>query len=251
MKSYGLIMKHSWVSWLMSLLVVSCGSDSHSGRGRGDSANINPRQVGGEDAEAGDGSANDDGAGGSSGGRDGQAQDGGQDPDVEQVFVKAGMRNYAQINATMSLLTGVPRSNATVSQVFTANLTTALPTDNDIKSFLGSQQVAVFKLAVEYCDAMIKDANISRTFFGTVTVTGAPSAVFSAQGKTAVADVFVTKFWGKNLESLPAHDQNVAMATGLIDQLLANKDLNNAAVTPPVLTGTCAGILSAAPVTMY
>ena len=250
MKTCGLFLKYGWVSWLMSLLVISCGSGSQSGRGRGDSASVNPRQVGDGDAEAGDEVPNNDG-GGASGGGSGQAQDGGQDPDVEQVFVKAGMRNYAQINATMSLLTGVPRSNATVSQVFTANLTTALPTDNDIKSFLGSQQVAVFKLAVEYCDAMIKDANLSRAFFGSVTVTGAPSVVFSAQGKTAVADVFISKFWGKNLESLPAHDQNVAMATGLIDQLLANKDLNNAAVTPPVLTGTCAGILSAAPVTMY
>jgi len=208
---------------------------------------VNPRQVGSGDAEDG---TNGDGSG-DQGGGDGQNNDDDQGPDVEQVFVKAGIRNYAQINATMSLLTGVPRSNATVSQVFSANLTTALPTDNDIKAFLGSQQVAVFKLAVEYCDAMIKDANISRTFFGSVTVTGAPSVVFSAQGKAAVADVFVSKFWGKNLESLPAHDQNVTMAVGLIDQLLANKDQANAAVTAAVLTGTCAGILSAAPVTMY
>jgi hypothetical protein len=239
--------KHGSISWLISLLVISCGSGNSGGRRGGNVSDVNPRQVGSGDGEASDGT---DGSGDQSGG-DNQAQESGDDSDVEQVFIKAGMRNYSQINATMSLLTGVPRSNATVSQVFTANLTTALPTDNDIKSFLGSQQVAVFKLAVEYCDAMVKDANISRAFFGSVTVTGAPSAVFSAQGKTAVADVFVSKFWGKNLESLPAHDQNVAMAVGLIDQLLANKDQNSAAVTLPVLTGTCAGILSSAPVTMY
>ena len=250
MRNYGRYLKHGSLSWLMSILIMSCGSDGQKGRGRGDSASINPRQVGEGDAEAGDDGSGDtaDGQSGGSGSNDGNS---GQDPDVQQFFVNAGMRNYAQINATMSLLTGVPRSNATVSQVFTANLTTALPTDNDIKSFLGSQQVAVFKLAVEYCDAMVKDANISRAFFGSVTVTGAPSAVFSAQGKAAVADVFVSKFWGKNLASLPAHDQNVAMTVQLIDQLLANKDQNNAAVTLPVLTGTCAGVLSAAPVTMY
>lgn len=249
MKKRSLYVNKSSMSWLISLLLISCGSGNSGGRRGGGGSEVNPRQVGSGDGEAGEG-AGGDGSGDPTAG-DGGGQGSGDDSDVEQIFVKAGMRNYAQINATMSLLTGVPRSNATVSQVFTANLTTALPTDNDIKSFLGSQQVAVFKLAVEYCDAMIKDATISRAFFGSVTVTGAPSLVLSAQGKAAVADVFISKFWGKNLESLLAHDQNVAMATGLIDQLLANKDQNNAAVTPPVLTGTCAGILSAAPVTMY
>jgi hypothetical protein len=233
---------YPWLAWM---LVVSCGVDHLNGRSKNQSRDANPRQVGDDEAEAqqtaGASEGNDDAT---SNGPDGKAE-------VEQVFVKAGLRNYSQINATMSLLTGVPRTNATVAPVFNAQLTTALPTDNDIKAFLGSQQVAVFKLAVEYCDAMIKDANLSRAFFGAVVVTGTPSVVFSDQGKNAVSDAFVTKFWGKGLDALPPHDQNVTMAKGLIDALLQGKDMNNAAVTAPVLTGVCAGVLSSAPVTMY
>ena len=233
---------YPWLAWI---LMVSCGVDHLNGRSKNRSPDANPRQVGDNEAEAQQtADAGESGDGSASNGSDGKA-------DVEQVFVKAGLRNYSQINATMSLLTGVPRTNATVAPVFNAQLTTALPTDNDIKAFLGSQQVAVFKLAVEYCDAMIKDANLNKAFFGSVVVTGAPSVVFSDQGKGAVADVFVTKFWGKGLDALPPHDQNVTMSRGLIDALLQGKDMNNAAVTGPVLTGVCAGVLSSAPVTMY
>lgn len=233
--------------WLAWMTLVSCGVDNITGRSKGGGGDVNPRQIGSGDASAETDNASDQGDSGALG----SEESADKKADVEQVFVKAGLRNYSQINATMSLVTGVPRSNATVSQVFNAQLTTALPTDNDIKAFLGSQQVAVFKLAVEYCDAMVKDATLSRAFFGTATVTGAPSLVFSAQGKAALADVMITKFWGKDLAALPPHDQSIGMVSGLIDELLQGKDANNAAVTPPVLTGACAGVLSSAPVTMY
>ncbi len=171
--------------------------------------------------------------------------------DVQTVFVKAGLRNFNQINATMSTLTGVPRTNATVRTEFVTNLATSLPTDNDVKAFLGSQQVAVFKLAVEYCDALVKDTTLRAQVFGTFNFAATPAVAFNAAGKQAVAEALVGKFWGKDLTSLPAHAESTDEVVALLDALLQGKTMTTVAVTPAVVTATCAATLASAPVTIF
>ena len=257
-------MKLKQLTTLAALLALStaCGSnEAKNKRSLGTSEDgLDPRKVHSEDAAAAnpggegndgkddktvkkDGEADagntDDAEDGAEGGATDGADGGDKLPPVNQVVVKAGLRNYEQINATMSTLTGVPRTNATVRTEFVTNLSTSLPTNNDVRAFLGSQQVAVFKLAVEYCDALVKDTVNRGSVFGAFNFAAAPSVAFSAAGKGALADALVTKFWGKDLASLPPHAESVDAVVAVIDGMLVGKNLATVAVTPAVATAVC------------
>lgn len=171
--------------------------------------------------------------------------------EIQSVLVAAGLRNYEQINATMATVTGVPSTTAAVRTLYNEQLATSLPTDNDVRTFLGSQQVAVYKLAVAYCEALVTNATLRGSFFGTVNLAAAPNVALNAAGKAAVADALISRLWGKGLESLPPHGENTAQVVSLLDQLLAGKSMTNAAVTPVVVIGACTATLASAPVTMF
>lgn len=244
-------------------LSAACGQgDANQKRSFGTSEDgLDPRKVHSEDGspasgeqkpDDGEQTENKDGGEADAGEADGGTADGGEElPPTNQVVVKAGLRNYEQINATMSTLTGIPRTNATVKTEFNTNLATSLPTDNDVRAFLGSQQVAVFKLAVEYCDALVKDTTARAAVFGTFNFGATPAVAFDAAGKDALADTLVTKFWGKDLASLPPHAESVDQVVAIIDSLLVGKTLTTVAVTPAVVTGVCTATLAAAPVTIF
>ncbi len=247
-------------------LTTACGTnEAKNKRSLGTSEDgLDPRKVHSEDGTAAnsggegkdgkvDETGNKDGEAdaGNTDGAEGGATDGDELPPVNQVVVKAGLRNYEQINATMSTLTGVPRTNATVRTEFVTNLSTSLPTDNDVRAFLGSQQVAVFKLAVEYCDALVKDTAGRGAVFGVFNFAATPAVAFDTAGKDALADALVTKFWGKGLASLPPHAESVDAVVAVIDSLLVGKNLATVAVTPAVATAVCTAALASAPVTMF
>lgn len=169
---------------------------------------------------------------------------------LSKIEASVGLRNYDQINATMSVITGIPTTTAAVKAVF-VSLTTSMPTDSDIKGFLGSQQVSVFKLAVEYCDALVKDPAKRAEFFPGFNFAGTPAAALDASGKASLADTLVSKIWGKDLDFLPVHSQSVASVVALIDGVLVGKNTGQAAVTGAVVTGVCTAVLSSAPAIMY
>jgi hypothetical protein len=234
------------------------------GAGCGQVESVNDRTLGADDinihpqrAHSGDATADttQDQGGGTDPG-EAPAEEGGDDaanpagPDLARLVTSAGLRNYEQINATMATVTGVPATTAAVRDVFVNQLATSLPTDNDIKSFLGSQQVAVFKLAVSYCEALVANTTARAAVFGTFNFAGTPAASLNAAGKQAVADALVAKFWGKDLENLPAHADSTAQVVKLMDDLLVGKSQTTATVTPVVVEGACTAVLSAAPVTM-
>ena len=171
-------------------------------------------------------------------------------PDIKMLTTSVGLRNYEQINATMATVTGVPLTTVAVRDLFNNQLATSLPTDNDIRAFLGSQQVAVYKLAVSYCEALVTSPALRANVFGPFNFAGTPAASLNAAGKTAVAEALIAKFWGKDLDGLPPFQQSTAQVVALIDQLLLGKSLTTVTVTPVVVMAACAATLSSAPVTI-
>lgn len=245
---------HLALTALVLAAAVACGPvERADDRTRGaDDITVRPQKVSSSDdanPASGDEGGDDGATDGDTAGTDG---DGGQEvPSIQGVFTAAGLRNFEQINATMSTVTGVPMTTTAVRNLFNNELATSLPTDNDVKAFLGSHQVAVFKLAVQYCESLVADTTRRGAVFGTFNFAGTPAASLNATGKAAVADALITRFWGKDLESLPPHAESVDMVESVIDQLLVGKNLNTAAVTPVIITGACTAVLASAPVTMY
>jgi len=67
-----------------------------------------------------------------------------------------GVRDFAEINASMAALTGVPSNSSRVLPTFN-NLRQQLPSVTSIDSFLTSNQMAVTQLAIRYCDTLVED----------------------------------------------------------------------------------------------
>jgi len=147
-----------------------------------------------------------------------------------------GIRNFDQVNDTMSALTGVPKSDTYNSYV---DLKSQLPSSNSIMTFVASNQVVVMKHALDYCTRMVGNGN----YFGTAN-----------PGTAQIQDIVVDKILGTGFVSQPNRDA----VRGDIYTLLTSigcsgdgtvvtscNDNNKAQVT------ACVAGLSSAPVVLY
>ncbi len=82
------------------------------------------------------------------------------------------MRTFDEVNATLSVLTGVPMGSDAVSQVTGktvaetfSNVRRALPGVAEFNAFMSSHQMAATQLTAAYCDALVQDADLRRQVF--------------------------------------------------------------------------------------
>jgi hypothetical protein len=115
---------------------------------------------------------------------------------------RIGLRTFEEIDASMSALTGVPRSNSAVADTYNT-IKQQLPSAEDINTFLSSHQVAVSQLAIEYCSEMVDDASLRSSFFPDFDFTAYANDVPDATWETQVVDPIIDNFVGQNLETQP------------------------------------------------
>jgi Concanavalin A-like lectin/glucanases superfamily len=65
-----------------------------------------------------------------------------------------GVRTFERLAQTMSKVTGVPMTDANVSQVY-SNVLSALPPVPDLTAFSAANQTAISQLAIAYCSEMV------------------------------------------------------------------------------------------------
>ncbi|MCZ6890100.1 MAG: LamG domain-containing protein [Gammaproteobacteria bacterium] len=146
-----------------------------------------------------------------------------------------GVRDFAEINATMSKVTGIPTTDAGVNITYN-RVYQALPVNTAVAGFLSSQQMGVTQLAIAYCDALVDDVNLRQAYF--------PGLNFGAVPTTDLADPsvlttpLVSNMIGTGLTSQP--DITVEL-DALIGRLSAG-----GASTSSVVKGTCAAALGSA-----
>lgn len=78
---------------------------------------------------------------------------------------KIGLRRFAEINATLSALTGVPTSNPAAYAVY-QKVQQQLPTLPNLDGFLAAQQMGITQLAITYCNALVDDVGARNEYFG-------------------------------------------------------------------------------------
>lgn len=172
-------------------------------------------------------------------------------PTPEELALQAGVRNYAQINATMSVLTGVSPNATNVKAAFDAELSSSLPAGNDAQAFLGSHQVAVTKLAVEYCDALFEDATLRAQMIPGFNFAATPAAAFTAAGKALVTKSMIDRFFGIDLADRPGSDVMQPIATKLLEDILSGKSQTDVNITKNAIKGVCIALLASAPVSLF
>lgn len=167
------------------------------------------------------------------------------DPSTEALDV--GVKDFEQINATMSALTGVSTTDSAVQSVY-RTVASALPSDNNIKSFLPAHQVAITKLAAEYCERLVENGTLRSAIWPTINFGGTPTQVFNSSGRAAVINQAIDRFLGplQSQERTQAYNE----LTILFDSLLSGENLASSITTRKVVKGICISSLASAHVTL-
>ena len=88
------------------------------------------------------------------------AGDSGPGPPMADV----GVRTFAQVNSTLSRLTGVPTNNTSVVSTY-QNVQQQLPAINTLEAYSSANQVGVAQLAVQYCAQVMASPALQSAMF--------------------------------------------------------------------------------------
>jgi hypothetical protein len=125
-----------------------------------------------------------------------------------------------------------------------------LPESSDVRSFVSSQQVAISKLALEYCDLLVETPSLRQAFFGAAFQFDAPvpTAFVDQTQRDLIIRPLVDRTIGLQLASQPQTTDVEPILNGLLDDLTAGCTAAScdAVRTRTVVKGLCASVLSSA-----
>lgn len=168
---------------------------------------------------------------------------------IKQLQVTTGVKNHEQLLHTMGALTRIdPYSNNGIMGVY-RQIESSLPTDNDIKVYTATQQLAVTKLAAEFCVVLVADATRRNAVWPVLATTfnQVSGTAFNAANEEAFIDQTVNSLWGGVLNTEELNNAHTELGN-LITQTINNE--NTAAATQRTVRGVCMAALSSAYVTL-
>jgi hypothetical protein len=157
-----------------------------------------------------------------------------------------GLRTFDELAASMSAMTGVPRSDPAVAETYD-RVREQLPTVEDIEGFLSSHQVGVAQLAIEYCNSLVDDAARRAAYFPGFDFTAPASQAFdTAAERSLVVGPLVARAVGTGLASQPSAAEVGAEIDGLMTRLTACGTSCAADRTTTIVKASCAAVLGGA-----
>lgn len=124
-----------------------------------------------------------------------------------------GVRTFDEINATMAKITGVSPNTPAVKSTY-ESIRQSLPATSDIEAFLSSHQTSIAQLAIQYCDALVKDGNARTRMFGTL-----PSSLTSANASSVVNPLVAAALGASPPATQPDPDDVRTELTNLVGRL--------------------------------
>ncbi len=168
---------------------------------------------------------------------------------LNQAQVEVGLKNFEQINYTFAELTGVPVSNGSVASTYSA-VEPTLPGDNEVKVLQSSNQVAIIRLAAEYCNQLVTNGTFTvnkDTIFGAGVFNLAPQAV----NKQIVINRITNAFWGEGIiDPVELDFARLELIDVYDDIVFMDAAPTATATTSKALRGACTAALSSAYVTI-
>ena len=117
------------------------------------------------------------------------------------VVADIGVKTFAQINSTLSALTGVPTTDAAVNATYQA-VQQQLPPIPTLEAFSSANQVGIAQLAIQYCNEMVNNPTYLTQLLPGVTLS---AGLFSSQaGIDSVTGPLAAKVLGSGLNHSPA-----------------------------------------------
>lgn len=175
-------------------------------------------------------------------------------PTIGEQEPTIGLRNFAEVNATMSVITGVPITNSEVVNTYNT-VRQQLPTSTAIEGFLSAHQMAVAQMAIEYCSELVNDVTLRDTFFPEFGVNfdlDIASAFDTEAKRNQIVLPLYYRVLGFNLASQPDQAAVTTELNNLIQNLMnnhltdSNSNNDGAADTRNIVKATCAATLGSA-----
>jgi hypothetical protein len=166
------------------------------------------------------------------------------------VVADVGVRTFAQVNSTLSALTGVPTTNAAVSATY-LNVQQQLPTVSTLEAFSAANQVGTAQLAVQYCNTMVNTPSLAAQVFPGVTFSA--TLYSTPTGITSVTSALAARVLGNGtLQSQPAASTVTTELGNLIGILCTGSSpCNNTTRVLAVTSAACAAAFGSADMSIY
>jgi len=156
-----------------------------------------------------------------------------------------GLKTFDELNATLSQITGVPKTNAKVSATYDL-VKQALPAVEKYGTFGPAQQTGLAQLAIQYCAQMVDDTNLRTAFFSGGINPASPGSVFGAVGSPAreglIGDL-LTKGKNTGLEFDPDDTDVHVELDNLITKLNSGPTGSASGGAGTVMKATCGAVL--------
>ncbi|MER2493686.1 LamG domain-containing protein [Catenovulum sediminis] len=173
----------------------------------------------------------------------------------EQKSAQIGLRNFAEINASMSTLTQVPSHQTQVATVYN-RVKRQLPSLENIDTFISAQQMAITQLAIAYCDAALDDEDIKNSWLPDVDFSQSPEVAYSDELKDNLITPLLARFLPLEAQIQPDKSTVKTELSDLIDRLSAcgrnTSESNNeisqcdAQRTATIAKASCTSVLASA-----
>ena len=152
------------------------------------------------------------------------------------IVADIGVRTFAQVNATLSQLTGVPASTPAVNATYLA-VQQQLPSDPTLEGFSSSNQIGVAQLAIQYCNAAVNSPSLQTQVYGTTLSAG---QFTTPGGITTVTNALAAKVLGNAGTSAPPASSITSELSTLIGKLCTTNSCNTLPGTHAVAAAACA-----------
>ena len=152
-----------------------------------------------------------------------------------------GVRTFAQINSTLSKLTGVATTNTAVMQTYTT-VQQQLPSDPTLESFSSANQVGIAQLAIQYCNAAVNNTQL----FGTTLTSSTFGANGTAPGTNIVSSALAARVLGTGLATQPAASTVTTELNIMIGKLCTSSPCTTLGRVQAVAAAACAAALGSA-----
>lgn len=158
-----------------------------------------------------------------------------------------GVRDFAEINASMAALTGVASNRSEVLTTY-INLRQQLPSVTSIDSFLTSNQMAVTQLAIRYCDTLVEDNAMRAALFPNIDFNRNINNGIDASFKENLINPLSQRMLNANDPSQPSTADVSAELDSLIDRLTTCSSNNSCSndTTRTLAKASCAAVLGSA-----
>ncbi len=165
-------------------------------------------------------------------------------PEVPDI----GVRHFAEINASLATMTGVPVTHPEVMQTYEA-VEQQMPSVENLDGFLVAHQMGITQLTVKYCNVLAKDAALRASRFPDF------NNRFDEAGRSAVTDPLLKalvahRIDGVQLSTQPDVEQTRTQLDGLFSELSPDCTQNpfscSADAVSTIITAVCAAALGSA-----